>query len=178
MGCSVVGLGDGTAICGMEGGAILVANMLRSPRDLADHVANQFTASSGCIHLNGSFCFGCLRGQASFFVSLPPLRNCSLTGGAGKQGMILLLAGYANVAQPNWPWPYWHAKKPHIFCRRRRQSMFLCYMFIRNPQNANALMLALSKFFLCSENQAKDKNLTFLPRQAPPYLISSGGCNI
>lgn len=52
----------------MEGGAILVANMLRSPRDLADHVANQFTASSGCILLNGSFCFGCLRGARQTFL--------------------------------------------------------------------------------------------------------------
>lgn len=51
-------------------------------RYLADHVANQFTASSGCILLNGSFCFGYLPGQAALFVSLPPLHFCSLTGGA------------------------------------------------------------------------------------------------
>lgn len=40
----------------------MVANMLRRPKDSLVDVTNQFTSSSGYIILNGSFCFGCLRG--------------------------------------------------------------------------------------------------------------------
>lgn len=116
----MVGLEDGTARCWIEGGAILVANMVRRQRDLAGHVPNQFTASSGCILLNGSFCFGYLRGQAAFFASLPPPRNCSLTEGAGKQGMILLLAGNGNVAFGS----YWHYQIGHGIIDMQRNHTF------------------------------------------------------